>query len=152
MSSCVSCPTRRMSVTRTAVAIERQPDRPRVAQRVVEQPHVESIDRRVHEQMIDVAQLADDAHRSADDGGRVGRELRQEQTHVRIERGVGDRERRRRRPFRVSAIWPATDTDRRGDAASSCTVISSLLTLMPPTTWPMPSSATNTSRSAPFTS
>ena len=46
-------------------------------------------------------------------------------------------------------MLPTTDTDRRGEAASSCSVISSPLTLMMPLIWPMPSSATNTSRASP---
>ena len=52
----------------------------------------------------------------------------------------------------VIAMLPTTDTDRRGEAASSCSVISSPLTLMMPLIWPMPSSATNTSDSVPWTS
>ncbi len=52
----------------------------------------------------------------------------------------------------VSAMRPAPDTARRGDAASSFSVISSPLMLMSPTTWPMPSSATKKSRMVPRTS
>jgi hypothetical protein len=67
------------------VAIERQANRSGIAQRVVEQAHVEAVDRGVHEQIVDITQIADHTYRSADDGGGERRELRQEQTDVRIE-------------------------------------------------------------------
>ncbi len=75
------------------VLIEREPDRRRVSHRVVEQPHVEAVDGGVDQQTIDVGQLADDSNRAAGDGGREGRQLRHEQTDVRIERAVVEPER-----------------------------------------------------------
>ncbi len=67
------------------IAIERHVYRTGVAQRVVKETHVEAIDRGVHEQIVDIAKITDDTHRSPDHGGGVGRELRQEQTDIRIE-------------------------------------------------------------------
>ena len=78
------------------VPIERQADRRRVAQPVVEQPQVEPIDRRLDQQLVDVGELADDANVAAGDGGGVRRQLRIERADVRIERRVGDAERQLR--------------------------------------------------------
>ena len=52
----------------------------------------------------------------------------------------------------VSSTRPRPDTARRGEAASSATVIISPLTLIVPPTWPMPSSPMNRSRTVARTS
>ena len=49
------------------VPIERQANRRGVAQAVVEQPEIEPLDRRLHQQLVDVRELADDAHVAAGD-------------------------------------------------------------------------------------
>ena len=68
--------------------IEREMNRRGVPQRVVEQAHLDRVDGAVDEQMIEVGQLADDPDCSAGDGGGERRQLRHEQTRVRIERAV----------------------------------------------------------------
>ena len=73
--------------------VEREADRRGVLHGVVEQPHVERIDRAVDEQMIEVGQLADDADRAAGDRGGERRQLRHEQADVGIERAVVEAER-----------------------------------------------------------
>ena len=62
------------------VSIERQTNRSRITQRVVEQAHVEAVDRPVHQEIVDIPRLPTTRTRSADDGGGERRELRQEQT------------------------------------------------------------------------
>ena len=54
----VSSPTSCSSSIADLLLIERDADRRRVLQRVVEQPHVERVDRAVDEQVIDVGELA----------------------------------------------------------------------------------------------
>ena len=75
------------------MAIERHPNRHRVAQAIVEQAQVELVDRRVHDEVIDVRELADHAKVAAGDGGRIRRELRIEGTQIRVERRIGHRQR-----------------------------------------------------------
>ena len=118
--------------------IERQVNRAVVAQRVVEQPHVERVDGRVDEQVIDVGELAHHANRAARHRGGVRRQVRQEQPDVRIERavveperelGVGLRRQRdaagagqreaRRRGVHVAAQFVAAQRERAGDLADA---------------------------------
>ncbi len=73
--------------------VERHPDRRRVAHHVVEQPHVERVHGAVDDEMIRIRELADDADGAGDHGCRERRQLRHEQPHVRIERGVVEAER-----------------------------------------------------------
>ena len=75
------------------VLIEREPDRRGVAHGVVEQPHLDAVDGRVDEQMIDIGQLADDPDRAAGDGRRQRRQRREEQARRQIERAVVEPER-----------------------------------------------------------
>ena len=72
------------------VLIERQLDRAVVAHAIVEELEVELLDARVDDELIHVGQLADDAHRAADDRGREGREARLEEAHVGIERRLAE--------------------------------------------------------------
>ena len=65
------------------VAIQRQAYGPRIAERVVEEPDVEPLDRGVHEQVIEIGELADDANRATRDGRRVRRQLRLERAQRR---------------------------------------------------------------------
>ena len=93
MSSCVSSPTSRISVTRTEWRSSAMRIGRRVAQPVVEEADVEPIDGGVDEQVVDVGELADHANAAARDGGRERRQARLERADVRIERRVGDVER-----------------------------------------------------------
>ena len=68
------------------VAVERDVNRRGVAHLVVEEARVEAVDGRVHQQVVEVGQLADDAHAAAHDRRGVGREPRLEGTDVRVER------------------------------------------------------------------
>ena len=102
-SSRVSSPTSRICSTCTTCWSSEQADRAVVPQRVVEQPHVDAVDGAVDQQVIDVAQLADDADAAAGDGGRERRQPRLEGAHVRVERGVGERGTSARRRTPASA-------------------------------------------------
>ena len=75
------------------VAVERDANRRGVAQPVVEQPHIQAVDRRLHHQLVDVGELSDHTDVAAGDGGREGRQLRVESAEVWIERRVGHVER-----------------------------------------------------------
>ena len=97
--------------------IERDVQRAAVSHRVVEQAHLQCVDRSVDQQVIEIGELADEANGAAPDRGGERRQLRHEQPHVRVERavvkaegdfgvglggqgnpsGAGDREPRRRR-------------------------------------------------------
>ena len=68
--------------------VERQPDRRRVPHRVVEQPHVERVDRALRRQALDVGERARDAYRAARDRSRGRREVRHEQADILIDRAV----------------------------------------------------------------
>ena len=72
------------------VLIERQLDRAVVAHAIVEQLQVELLDVRVDDELIQVGQLADDAHRAADDRGRERRQPRLEEADVGIERRLAE--------------------------------------------------------------
>ena len=93
-------------------------------QPIVEESEIQAIDRRVHKQLVDVGELSDDANVAAGDCGRERRQVRVNRADVR------DRVKCRRRlndrsasiPG-VRAIRPEPDTARRGDAASSFSVI-----------------------------
>ncbi len=75
------------------VATQREAERRRVSQAIVEQPHVQRLDGGVDDQPIHVSQRTHDANRAAGDGGRERRQPRLERAHVGIQRGVGDAER-----------------------------------------------------------
>ena len=68
--------------------VERHPDRRRVLERVVEQPHVERVDRAVDEQVVHVGQAARHANRAAGHRRRKGRQTWHERPDVGIERHV----------------------------------------------------------------
>jgi hypothetical protein len=72
------------------MAVERQAKRRRVANLVIEEAQVELVDGGIHQQAIDVCQLAHDADSSAGDRCRERRQSRLERTDVRIERGIAD--------------------------------------------------------------
>src|SRR6185369_7652761 len=67
------------------VVVERYPNRLRVANRVVEQAHVDAVDGTVDHEVIDVGEVAGHVNRPARYGGGVGGQPRHEQPHVRIE-------------------------------------------------------------------
>ncbi len=68
--------------------VEREANRCRILQRVVEQLHLDRIDRRLHQQVVQVGQLADHPNRPAADPGGVLGQTREKQPEVRIERAV----------------------------------------------------------------
>ena len=132
-SSAVSSPASRTSASRMMLPVEREAKRRRVAQPVVEEPHVEAVDGGVDQQVIDVGQLADDADAAARDRGGVGRQPRLEGADVGVERRVGDAERDVGVASRASArCGPCPDTARRDDAASSFSVTTSSMTPISP--------------------
>ena len=75
------------------LAVQHEPDGPGVAHGVVEQPQIQAVHGRVHQEVIDIRERADDADGAAGHGGRERREPGLEQADVRVERGVVETQR-----------------------------------------------------------
>ena len=103
------------------VLIERQPNGTSIPNGVVEQRHVQSVDRAVHQQVIDVGELADDVNRAVGDRRRVRRQLRHEQSDVGVERAIVKSQAELRVGVASSAMRPVPVT-----AESAATSISPL--------------------------
>ena len=124
--SCVSSPTSCSSSICTCLLVERDADRRRVLERVVEQPHVERVDRAVDEQMIESASSPATRIEPLATAVVNGDRLRHEQPHVRIERAVVEAERQlgvglgRQRDAAGAGDAPAAATRRRSRRSAPC--------------------------------